>query len=214
MTSILVPINEVLFRNKNSFYNIFFSNKSYDFFGFWSSFDSSKFDWKKRNEIWEKIKKYNLECINTKTRWLIKNSKQNKMREIANNVIKNIENQDITKEKLPQIKLYPCYFKHVCLKIPHCKGCLFTKKITDCESESDSESESESESVRKIEIEEVLVNPNPKPSPDYRSKLISTLLKNENENENKNNNNNYTFFGIFFCGVGLGLGTYYFYRKS
>jgi len=209
----LAPINELLFRSKNSVYNILFENKNNDFFGFWSSFDSSKFDWKKRNEMWEKIKKYNLECINSKTRWLIENSKQNKMRETAKKVIKNIENQDLIKENFS--KICSCYYlKPTFIKTQPHKGCLCKKQIKkpdcDCDCHCDS--------VRNIEIEEILVKPKTTSTPtsihsdchDYRSKLVSTLLNNNNEYKN----NNYTLFGIYFFGIALGLGRYYFYRMN
>ena len=215
MTSMLVPINELLFRSKNSLYNILFSNKTYDFFGGWSNSDSSKVDWKKRNERWEKIKKYNLESIITKSREWIENSKQNKMREIANKALKNIENQDLTKEKL-----YKPINSRYCLnyffnKMPCFKPCLCKKEIKYCDCDCDCDCHRDS--VRSIEIEEILVKPKSKPTPtpspsnECIYKLVSTLLKNNNENTD---NNNYKFFGIVLCGVGFGLGTYYFYKKS
>ena len=206
MSLLLVPINELLFRNKNSFYNMLFTNRFPSLFGCINYDSSSILDWEKRNAMWEKIKKNNLEYINLKTKEWIENSKQNKIREIVKNVFQKIENSDLTKENLSKASHYPYYFKPYCNENASCKQCLCRKQIKCCNCHSEKDISST------VEIEEILVKSksNPTTSEDYKSKLVSSLFKN---NEN-NNNNNYTIFGIAFCGVGIGLGTYYFYRKS
>jgi hypothetical protein len=200
MSSTIVPFTEVLFRNKNILSCYFSSNNFPNFFGFWSNSDSSIIDWKKRNEIWEKIKKYNLEYLKNKTRELIENSKYNKMREIANKILKNTENQDLTHEKLPNLLIYPYHLKSICIKTQHCRGCL-CKKVESSNSDTNSS----------IKIEGNIVKLTPKCS----SKLVSNLLKTNKDNKNNTNGNDkYIFYTIFFSTIGFGLGTYYFYKKN
>jgi hypothetical protein len=130
---------------------------------------------------------------------------------IANKIMKNIENPDLKQENLP--KICSCYYlKPIFIKTETLKNCLCKKQIKRCGDDCDFVRK-EVQDKSNIEIEEILIKPKSKQSPssEYKSKLLSTLLKNENENKD---NNNYTFFGIFFCGLGLGLGTYYFYRKT
>jgi hypothetical protein len=214
MSSTLVPFNDVLFRNKNILSYYFSSDNFHNFFGLWSNSNSSIIDFKKNKEMWEKIKKYNLQYINNKTREWIENSKYNKLREIFNKVLKNTENQtniqELTQKNLSHLMICPYQFKVNCNKKIHCEGCLCKKvDAKESESESESESDSESDSETNIEIQDCLL----KPKPNYRSKLVSNFLEN-NEMCDNNGNDNYKLFGILFCGLGLGLGTYYFYRKN